>query len=92
MGEKISGYMVKYALTTGIVVVHDAELVEGGRYVRAGAPYPHFLRFGKGFVLTREEAERVARQLATRRIVSLKKELKRLENLEQMPKWAREEK
>lgn len=89
MDEKISGYFVKYALSKGIYEVRDAELK--GKYVVGNAPFHFFVKFGKDFVRTREEAERVAGAMALAKIASLRQQIAKLEKLATKPHWAKGE-
>lgn len=86
--KKIDGFLVKYALSMGIQPVKGAEL-SGDGYVSGpiGAHSRFFVKDGKNFVRTREEAEKVAREMAVRKIKSLEKQIAKLRVLAETPKW-----
>lgn len=83
-----SGYLVKYALTTGITTA-DVEDASNPKYVVDVCPWAGCYTRGKEWVETKEEAEELAKQMARRKIASLKKQLAKLEQLTEQPKWAK---
>jgi len=91
MDERIHGYVVKYALTQGIIEC-GGRLAGEGRYVSVdrGSGYSMFLRRGREFFERREDAEAAARALANRRIASLRKSIVQMEKLAEHPKWRKD--
>jgi hypothetical protein len=88
--SQMNGYVLKYALTSGIRLA---------RVRRSSSSDPNFVvedkrfpdgiwRIGKEWVPTREEAEMVAKEMAKRKIASLERQLVKLRQLAENPKWA----
>lgn len=85
-----SGYLVKYALTTGITAVDVEDCSHDSRYVVDVSPWVGYLyRIGKDWVETKKEAEELAKQMARKKIASLKRQIAKLEQLAEQPKWAK---
>jgi hypothetical protein len=89
----MKGYSVKYALTTGITEVD----VRAGLYDYVYTKRPQFqghgtkqqLRVNKTFFEDRDEAVKVARAMAKKKVESLKKQLAKMESLAIEPQWKR---
>lgn len=85
------GYSIKYALTEGIIpVTVETGLGSGygnGRFVYTVGQHRVQLIRNNTFWETKEAAEKYAKQLAERKIASLKKALAKMEVLAKTPKW-----
>jgi hypothetical protein len=88
--KKVTGYMTKYALVSGIEKVRAVlygDYVYTGNSITAGNSIQ--LKPGKDFFESRDAAEAAAKEMATRKIVSIKKQLAKLEKLVATPKWSK---
>lgn len=88
MEDKIETvYVIKYALTKGIYEIQAREL-EGGFYEHVDGPQRGFYTVSE-VAFTPECAVALAREQAARKAKSLRKQLDKLLDLQQTPKWAK---
>lgn len=92
--DKMTGYMTKYALTTGIEEVIVDSRDGGYVYCRIKTATDAYglriqLREGRDFFMRKEDAEENARKQAERKVVALKNNLRKMEALSVIAKWAK---
>jgi hypothetical protein len=87
VAEKATVYVTLYALSKGIFALRDATRQVGvtGRVYYHQSPY--FIELSRGCELTAERAGEVAKEMAAKKIASLKKQIRKLEPLTSSPKW-----
>ncbi len=71
-------WITKYALTRGLFEI-DAKV--DGKYASGPDPAGNWKIFTREWTKTREEAVKVAEQMKTRRIASLRRSMKKLEEM-----------
>ena len=69
-------WITKYALSDGITAVDGMEIHDGGKYAGNGRV---FVRLGKEVHETLEDAKDAAEAMRRRKIISLRKQIERLE-------------
>jgi hypothetical protein len=86
-GDVFTGYCTKWCLTNGIFCGEFEACCDGyAKQVRGSA----FCKIGKDVFTDRAEASVNAKERARRKLVSLKKELAKIEALTLEPKWEAE--
>jgi len=89
----MKGYMLKYALTQGIIEVEirgssRPSTTSGQRtYVYTTGKYTIQLINGKDFFESREDAVEAAKAMAVKKKINLNKQLVKVEKLCHEPKW-----
>ena len=71
-------YVTKYALTMGILRVHDGTIVDN-KYLSAGEGYRHLFINRTDWFDTLEAAQARVREMRAKRIASARKTIKKLE-------------
>lgn len=89
MSKKVHGFLVKYALTEGIME-RTADTGNSGYVYIPGRFGSTQAKLGKTFFTDREEAEAAARKMALRKIASLERQIPKLRSLVETPKWEAE--
>jgi len=81
-GEKVTAYITKYALTTGIQKVVGEIVEPGKRMLEYGQNYGRTYAHGNDWHLTLEEANAQANRMKEKKLISLRKSIERLEQME----------
>lgn len=84
--ETVHGYLVKYALSSGIEEC-TAEVGNFGYVYIRGNYGSTQAKLGTTFFTGRDEAEAAARKMALRKIASMEKQIIKLRKLAEQPKW-----